>query len=365
MYIKYIHDVHMDISYNTDHPIYHHLTQCVRTRKGSRFLPDVVIPTNKYGRVDFTQQIITKKINITDLNTCKLDDDTLGAVQHAFSRCTKDRLTELLSADKEIFEESESDLDEESLQYVDRFYSTVSRLIEDYGNLLTIDHSLTNIVSSVVDMCNIIMFDNDRTCQKDPIILLSTIYFLGMLEWFHLLILRSLINSRRTEETLDVFLMIGDAIDTDPQLLCNDDLASIGDFYLSEYCSHSIVYVVSPKNMFVFDPDQNKCTYKTDVQYAAHTKIANTLGVTNITYDVMPKVGVQSITDDQYCVFHCINFIFKYTEFLNNVQGDSNEIETVRRFMSCVEKQNKKQTTRSVRDMIVNLNESAKLFMNS
>lgn len=295
MNVSKIHNLHMNVSYNYSHIHRYIENKLNKTRfKFNRH----TISLNRFNRYDMSIQILTNNLE------CVLNSPP--------RLITKQKLMKIFRDDKKQMSE-----------LTDTFSTTVNELIDLYSKLDS-SEIIPFIGKTYSDIKNSL---NSRKT--------GTLYFLGMLEWFHVDLIKSIIT--------DECFVIGEIVNIELELIETSELNET----IKNYNSHAIVFLISPDIIGLFDPD-----------FSTDEKHTNKL-FPNVQHVNFIETSIQEITDDNYCIFHCFNFILEFSDFVRSANSNSSLLQTITDFSALLNIKRKTITFDSVHKMILNLDQIA------
>jgi len=181
------------------------------------------------------------------------------------------------------------------------------------------------------------IYNSNNINDKQNITFVSMLYFLGLLEWFHLLIIDLMYHSLKTGKRC--VMMFGEEIKTELETMNEYTLKDFRDYFSYEYCSHSTLYLIDDDCLTLFNPDINDNDCHNDDHNELTNKLCLFLNKKFIPIDI--NDSIQTLLDDQYCIFHCMNFMLKLVDIIdttNNIYSPKNQLS---RFMKYIESLNK------------------------
>lgn len=301
-----IHEIHMGVSYQNDHPIHKYCEKELNCA-GYGYNRKHIISFNKQNQFDQSLSIIkgylyndSKKfikvieryVNITDIKNYNISNEVEN---------------------------------NEIKQYMKQYQQYRGQKIQ--------------IIEWIINL-----YEKVKKRDTTNMNISHLLYFLGTIEWFHLAIIKYMFSTYAKKK---IFIM-GEYQDFDllEDGLNNNDLFELID---SEYSSHSIVFMFTKYHAIVYDPDH---VDNDSSQYNKLCKILNKKLMQIIPNQYVP---VQEITDDQYCIFHCFWFIYRIVQM--NI--DDNNITKFMEYIKFINKMTKKS---DVHFFINDLNTKANLF---
>lgn len=190
---------------------------------------------------------------------------------------------------------------------------------------------------------------------------ISTLLFLGTLEWFHLMIIGMMVDRLRSESGDRCILIPGEETTIEHEHMAIYSMQDIRDFFSIEYSSHATVYVVNKQQISIFDPDGDDKKNRNDADEEKYSvlvdKLCLVLEKEYVPIDLHPSI--QTLTDDQYCIFHCIAFILRLIEMID----DDYSTESFHRFIKYVDDVNKITKVSDVLSFAKNLELKAQFFI--
>lgn len=310
--LSQIHDIHMKVSYNHDHPIHKYIENELNS-KGYGYDRKYIISINKHNQIDQSLSIIKGCLYTDPKKFIRLLE------KHVDINIVKKYNINLPNHNNEIE------------QYMNIYQQKVN------------NSSKIQIIEWIINL-----YEGIRNQKNDKSNISYLIYFLGTIEWFHLAIVRLMLYKHNK----NMIFVMGEYQDFD--LL--EDKYTYCDFLKfinSEYCSHSIVLTFTEKYLIPYDPDYDQSVNVSE--YRHFDKICEVLG--KKTMQVIPDqyVPIQDITDDHYCIFHCFWFIERIVQ-MNIVEKNFNK------FMDYMKHINKMTKKADVHFFIDDLNIRAKIL---
>lgn len=365
----------MDVSYDPNHRIYQYVEKCVNKTKHFRFDKMLLISTNRFLRYDLSIQLVknlvyeSKDTFINHLDKNLKDNDTLRFLQSSISGSEEDSDSEegaeLIS---HINNEYENDIVHMTAPLNNKTHLLVQGLIREYEDMIKcsfkekndsiqtsmdFDHSfiavkkiciwIFNKLERLRDLykstdqidCKNELLDPGVTDETSEFI--SLMVFLGLIEWFHLLVIKMTVMTERENNDNKCLIVLGEETVIEYEHMTSYSIHVIVEFFTSQYNSHSIVYLISDKYISVYDPDVDKGKIATQIDQLCGVTFTQYLSI-----ELIPSI--QSLTDDQYCIFHSINFILRLVEMIDE------EItpEKISNFMKYIQQLNKITNFRDV-----------------
>ena len=300
-YIKNIYKLHTDISFNNEHIIYKYLTtEC--KKNNILFDKKIIIPINYYNRYDFGIHIMN---DIQFYGKIILYDKSKHIHLPNINVISKHKYTNDIGSG------------------FDAKMKTIIQTIDKKYNRLLTEHNDINVIIMWVYNNYSVLYKwyklNDDSLDIYTVI--GLYYYLGTLEWFHIYILKILLSKNNTQNRI----VFGDNL----LFKCNElqqfTHTELRSFFNNGYLSHSVLYMFSPTHMTLYDPDYvvNESDNKIDILEFLLNIVYCPL---NILYPIQEK------TDDNYCIFYCINVI----EYVNklNILFDGNGFNTLGKYIN-------------------------------
>lgn len=288
--IKNIYNLHMNISFDNEHKLYKYLEKECQMNS-ILFNKQLVIPINNYKRYDFGLHIMKYFTFYKNILFNCINSNNEYFYDMMKISCHENIL--------EIIHKDNNEFNEEIINIIQQLNETYNKLIETYTDF-------NDIILWVFDKYELI--HNWYQCYNNTLNInniISMYYFLGTLEWFHIYILKILLANYTNTN----IIIIGDKLlfnCYELQTLSDNDLRI---FFKDGYLSHSVLYLISSDFMTLYDPD-----YK---QNESDNKINILETILNVSYYPLKlSISIQSKTDDNYCIFHCIRIV-EYVNKLN------------------------------------------------
>ncbi len=365
----------MDVSYDQDHPIYKYIERCANKSKSFKFDRKCTISINRFQRYDMSTQLLKKTIFpskesfFEQFQKSILDQDLVKFLLDSIQMSTDAHMNVSDSYDGDVIEMSNHLNKQTDIR--------VRELIKQYEGCVRDNPYPLIICEWIYDKYHILttMYgDEDDHDESDPnpisnteeyipselnVIFISTLLFLGTLEWFHLLVIRMMVDQQRESSDNRCLLISGEETEIEYEYMCMFSMQEIKDFFTSEYNSHATVYLIHRDHITMFDPDEDnkKDDKKDDVKYdILIDKLCTVLEKEYIHMNLCPSI--QTLTDDQYCIFYCIDFILKILEMID----DDYSAGSLKKFMEYMKNINKLTKTADVRTFAKTLDLKAKFF---
>lgn len=336
--IDIIHKIHMQISYDQDHNIYRYVENIINS-SCFKFDRKNIITINRFKRFDTGLQIINGHIDLLRFDANILSNNE--KILLLFNKCNKDHLKKQIENDNKKMSKAFAD---DSLKFIHEMINEYE-CTKNIGFIKTIEWIINKYLAINVSAPSRFLIDTNK--------IIIMIYVLGLIEWFHIMIFNYNFNSL---ESLNKMILC-EIFDIELDLLLDYDIDNLKEFLKNEYCSHSVVYIFDNKNMYVFDPDLSISKKDDENLMNSYDRLCHILNRKNKSLDIVLKNPIQTLIDDNYCIFHCIEFMLNFATF--------NKIKDIKRFMKYVEKQNKIKTLIDVHEYILELNKKANIFVES
>jgi hypothetical protein len=368
--IQKIHDLHMGISYDHDHIINKYIEERINSTKTFILDRRYCISINRYKRYDMSIQLLK---NIIFPTKDEFIEQLKKSIHSIDLKCFLDVSIKLSISEPEINEQKSNNI---SNQYVTKDIPNIRAcfendktkytiplcnetediildLINDYENevsstLSSIEfsknfsfrmcvwmYSLYEGLKSVYNNNTNDIFKFENTPQINSIFV-GVMCFLGTIEWFHLLVIRMMIDnlcSKMLNQSKKCMIIMGEEVEIELEKLNNYSFQDTKEFYLNEYCSHSNVYLIDNQHITIFNSDVHA---NDDIHKILIDKICLIIGKKYISTSQLVK-PIQTITNDQYCIIHCMNFILKMIEMIDNKYSTNNLLK----FMQYIDSVNK------------------------
>lgn len=357
---KACHDMLIEISYDPCHKIYEYLKYIVNSSRFFRIHTLLSISSNIHMRYDVTIHILSGLLLINDVRSILLSNLHYVEQSESFKKCKKNTLINHFKTDVKL------------MKYVKpskKFINIVMKLINKYDQ----NDNISDIINYLINIyCDLITLFIRETEFFDAVLFSAQLYFVGLIEWFHLIIFRHiLINQSELLFGTNIFLQnnnnngeclifFGQFIQIDTSAMCEYSRNDIKKFLTKEYPSHSTVNMFgsfknhnqidgkNPCSMVLFDPDHETDFDKSNQMY---DRFAEFMNIQNCSKYFKPNMSIQKITDDIYCIFHCIKTILMFTE-----SYESFTIDNVKNMFMKISVDNKKITKRDMQKFILSLN---------
>lgn len=290
--LKHIHKIHMGVSYDCNYCIHRYVEHIVNSTSSCfKFDRKSIFSINCFKRFDMSFQIINSNLDLKFIKNIfsKIENESIHTL---FNLCTKQHLLMLLSLD---------------IPNNNEFNAYVNDIINEYDNIKC---DIKNKVNWIIDKYSIIIDIFNHNIKHNIIhntkYIICIIYFLGMLEWFHF----AIIDYYCSQSHSNSLLILGEIIDMDYVPLIDYDFDELYEFLREEYCSHTIVFIIDRNMLFIYDSDYDSAF--DCINNDMYDRLCNVIHKSNkIPEFILNKSSIQSLTDDQYCIFYCINFILK------------------------------------------------------
>jgi hypothetical protein len=186
-------------------------------------------------------------------------------------------------------------------------------------------------------------------------IIIGVYHFLSQLEWFHMVmttfLCRDTLKKIKDTESLKKYAVIfGERNLIEYEFIDTYSIDEIRDLFSSCYASHTTLYLIGKDLIYMFDPDES------DEEIDSIDALSYMFDIEKLNIEFHNPI--QSVTDDQYCVFHCIMFVLKLIDVLSDRISQKNLIK----FINYVDKSNVNTTIYDIRYFISNLYSTAKLY---
>ena len=264
--IQKIHNLHMNISYNSNHDIHMYIENIIKLSKSFIFNRHFVISINRFNQYDMSIQILKNNIISKD----EFMDKLLTSIKNPYileflnksinlSICKPYNTNEIRMNIKLCYDHNKTMLDCPINKNIDNM---ILDLINEYTEFVKSVYimKLNNISFKICKIClwvyekyellkNIYNNDNENT----NIMFTSLIIFLGMIEWFHLLLIKIMIDKMQNENCKNnntCLIIHGEESLIEIEYMSLYSSKEIRDFYSNEYCSHSTVYLIDNNNYF-------------------------------------------------------------------------------------------------------------------
>lgn len=375
MNIKQIHDIHMGVSYNIDHYIYKYVEHTINKMSSFKFDRKIIVSINQFKQCDLSIQIINNIIDLKNIMNIFSNDQT-QIIEDISKSCTKQHIFNLVKSD--LYEYVTPDT---TMTIMHNFINNVYALIDHFFNL---DDNILCRVSWIINIYSQIINklttkDNEmsiKDADNEVIFIVSSLYVLSLFEWFHLTIVSHQITKKMDKLC---FLALGEITNIDIISLAKYTLSDLQEFLTENYCSHSVVLLITDKIMYSYDPNgydnnDNNCYNRIckvinkphatpHNRLVAQRVVPLTFGLMNITRDLKLSNPVQNITDDQYCIFHCFDFMINIVLFMNDVNMEYDIITKLFLFLKQLDERNIGMTIDHVYSFIEKLDKQANLFI--
>ena len=335
-----IHDIHMKVSYDQNHPIHIYVEDYVNQSQNFVLDRTLTISINRFARYDmslcfFNNQIYqTKELfvdsfnhyffkenntpcdkpyqDINDLYVIIENDQPL--LTKPFDISVLDIVASLIKSYEEIINSSNSNIFETLCLWIYHLYDGLKN-IKSVENVEG-DENVEGVENAEKNKC------------------IGTLYFLGLLEWFHLLVIDTLycqIN-KKTNDVCTIVWSEENMIELEN--LSDLSIDEIRNYLICEYSSHSTLYMIDQNNISIYNPDD-------DYNYGN-----DNLPVERLCKFMSKKYlliesdeSIQSIIDDQYCIFHCVNFLLRFVNAID-ISANIYSEKTLKIFMKYVDDMN-------------------------
>jgi len=383
--IQKVHNLHMDVSYDQDHPIYKYIERCADKSKSFRFDRKCTISINRFQRYDMSTQLLKKTIFPSkesffhQFQKSTLDQNLVKFLLDSIQMSTlPDDKTVDKTVNKTVSDSYDGDVIEMSNHLNKQTDIRVRELIKQYEDHVQDNPYPLIICEWIYDKYHILttMYEDEDNHESDSIsnteeyipselnvIFISTLLFLGTLEWFHLLVIRMMVDQQRKSSNNRCLLISGEETEIEYEYMCMFSMQEIKDFFTSEYNSHATVYLVHRDHITMFDPDEDNKKNRNDFDALKYDvlidKLCTVLEKEYIPMNLYPSI--QTLTDDQYCIFYCVDFILKILEMID----DDYSAKSLKKFMEFMKNINKITKTADIRTFAKTLDLKAKFLEDS
>lgn len=341
--INVIHEIHMEISYDQNHCIYQYIENIINS-SCFKFDRQNIMTINKFKRFDTGLQIINNNINLSYIDMKSISNDE--KILLLFNKCDRTYLNQQIESDRE---NSSKGFTDENLLIIHDMFNEY-----EYNVSMGIDTTIKWIMNKYFSVKYILQSQKNKISSTNIINeIIMTIYVLGLMEWFHIMIFNYNFNNLNGNNKI----ILCEILDIELNLLMDYDIGSLNTFLKNEYCSHSVVYIFEDANLYVFDPDLDESTKVDKDLINVYDRLCFILNKKNKTLDIILKNPIQSLLDDNYCIFHCIEFMLNLANF--------NRIGDIKQFMKHIKAQNRNKTLIDVHKYILELNKKAIIFVNN
>jgi len=339
--IKDIHELHMELSYNPDHDMYKYLENETK-KKNIGYKRQFVIATNQTMNIDLGIYLIKgllypnrdefiKKIKLVNPKIIKkiIDDSISNIIQKVSENKSIDSNDSILHKSEPLTNVKEI-CDKKNMTLIlcelkQKYIQKISKYIKDND----IDGLILWIYDQYANLKNIYhnkIIDKDGKLRDAYI---SEYLFFGTIEWFHLLLTKIMYDDLVNNSNFEWLIINGEIQFIDTEIMSAYSLNEFFEFITSEYNSHAILYLINTihNTMSIYDPDND--IDHTDKK--ENNLLSEILGKTIYKINIDPSV--QSMTDDPYCIFHCIWFIIR---FIDVIPSNNKDIDKLDKFMEYI-----------------------------
>ncbi len=316
--ISTIHKIHMDISYNYNNLLFNKIGRYATTNN-SNFIHNIIICFNKKINFDLTFEFMKNKMLYKYL-TEFANSDTYKQID---LHCPTDI----------IIKEHKNDCINKHLY----------NFVEIYNKILELnDKNIWQIMYSIywIFIHPLVHWFNSNELNMDINYLSALIHFVSHIKWFHFNMHVILIKKILNETSNEIIIMgnINHVVTHHLYTLHKTD--ELKCFIKEEIPSHSIAIIIKNAKCFIYDPDYINRDITSQIK-----KLLLSVN-SNIKYKHIKLTNpIQSITDDNYCIFHCIFLI------LDAIKMND---ETLEQHIKYLDKQNKDATIGDIRKKIIN-----------
>jgi hypothetical protein len=418
-----INKIHMDVSYNVHSVIYDYVER--KVSKTKTFLMDkkLLIGTNRSNQIDTTLLFLTdKKISKNKKNQnhkiSKQWEDTQLNKQYLINNI-KGMEKKEINKYKTLWTKSSLETNmKHSMRFLKKSFTNkteyiINKFVEEYSKLLDIK-DIIDIVKWIYEIyvsLNLLINDKiddkiddkiydkiyDETNEYDHDgslfamnffvdsetkkliedygdVFVGVYHFLSNLEWFHMLVTyvmcKDIFSATKSTNPDKYAVIFGERNMIEYEFINTYTLTELKNLFSSEYISHSILYIVGNDLIYMYDPDESDdeeldptdaIAYILDFKKNTTQNENKIEGQTKMQQDIqlVQLCPVQSLTDDQYCIFHCIWFLLR---LIGTFDGEMT-LEKFSKFIEHINKINKKTTIKDVRYFIMELYETALLYL--
>jgi hypothetical protein len=339
-----IHNVHMGVSYDLEHVIHKYVEYRVGSSKHFSYNKKFIITLNQFSKYDMSIHFLnstifpTKEEFVSNLHYFDYFNNTNN---NSFKILQPSLLNSLNDSENLVmnkFDQTTKDM--------------VCEYIKEYEKFLKCgDHFIVCLwIYSLYEQLRAMYLTENETNKVKRFV--SIMYFVGLLEWFHLLVIKILYCTLFNEKKS--VIMFGECLLIELDNLTNFSMSDIRTFFSCEYCSHSELYIIDCDRIMVYDPDDGS-----DNDIVSINRLCSFLEKEYISISL--NKSIQSITDDQYCIFHCMNFLLKLLDVVsfNNTHIKSGNF--IEKFMKYIESVNDMTNKSDVCTFIQDLHLKAKL----
>jgi hypothetical protein len=369
--IGQIYDLHMQVSYNPGHPVHRYIENRA-IAAGYQFNKNYIISINRYNRYDTSIQFVKGYIFLNQADFYRALEKTIK--NNSFMKF----ITLIIRSD--VLKCFETDQQHITPPFPGTVKNNILRHISDYQTKID-NYGKTNdlfaLVGWIFDLYQDLRTNmsmrgiigpldhpepkntgqniNPPTYQENNT--MSLFYFLGLLEWFHLLVIKmihcDLTAIKRDKNNGGMIMGEVSNIEIEHMILYSN--LEIKNYFASEYCSHATLYLFDSMNLFVFDPDPVSDVPETLDPGIKYRMLARAIGLNYEPFNL--ERSIQAITDDQYCIFHCLWFIQRLCDLDIKINKTN-----INKFMNYVNKINLNTHTSDVHFFIKDLAIRAQVF---
>lgn len=401
-----IHKNHMSVSYDKSNKIYRYLDSIVNSNENNRktftISTRLTIGTNRLNCIDTCLLFLSGNINVTKQKISNYVDemthDKINKFKHLWSIQTFDNnMKYLLGSLKQdltnnskkvcgVVREEYSKLLFDDFKYVVMWIYdiifTLSTLISkacDDNNINNSDKTFLEELKLSSSIGHLFLNENDSDgyslVENYGEVFVGIYHFLSNLEWFHMLVTLILYDEHIGSKNMSqkYSLVFGEINMIEYEYIHTYSLFELKTLFTHDYMSHSVLYVIGKDILYVYDPDDlsdsddDKFNSLDSLNYILdfssiifpdynHDLIIDKLKYAQICNECITK-SIQTITNDQYCIFHCIWFVLRLIDSLSHRMNQKNFIH----FLKHIDKLNKMTTINDVRFFIHNLKEKSTL----
>lgn len=324
-----IHDTHMKVSYDQNHPIHIYVEDCINQSQNFVMDRTLTISMNRFNRYDMSLCFLKNQIY-------KTKESFLDSLEnHYFLKNTNISFDHI----DDLYTTIENDKQYLTKQFNPLVIDVIETLIKSYERIINCSNSFVSLCQWIYylydELKNIKALKDHGNMEDDKKNkYIGTLYFLGLHEWFHLLVIEVLYCSIDKKTNNVCTIIWGEENMIELENLMDLSINEILTYLDCEYSSHSTLYMIDQNNILIYNPDDCDDPF-------FETKKDKLCKILSKKYLLIRSIqSIQSVTDDQYCVFHCIDFVLRLVNATNASTSGYSE-KTLKIFMKYIDDVNK------------------------
>lgn len=337
-----IHKIQMGVSFNKQHSINRYLEKRINRSKNYFIHPTFEIMTNRYNMID------TSLMMMNDEDLSPMISSIVDRMRCFLERADKHVITSIenlidVSVIKENIQRSYRQLQKKPTKNTIRIMNICLKMYDNeckkdsvvQSSTVTKIVELARFVVSAYSYIQSLMIDNRRICENHDLGLFikkmaipgtsdsetfaGVYYLLSQIEWFHILVTLLKYDEARTIKPDNTQLVVfGNECMGDHGYMDTYSIEEIKSYHKDDYPAHSTIHIITNDCIYSYDPDKEETIDEntdsssdddTTEQIDPITRFAHILFLKHIEID--SEYSIQSLTEDTYCIFHCIWFIIR------------------------------------------------------